>query len=281
MRAIALAAAVLVAASCGFVDRLLHDEKIVAEVGDHKLYLSDLESVLPAGLSPEDSTILASQYVQSWVGDQLMMDLATRHLSKEEMDVSRELDDYRHSLLKYRYEQHYVNERLDTAVTDNEVEEYYNAHKELFRLDVPILKVRYVDIMKDSPNYDAVRRRLTSSKYDDLVELDSLAYASAIRYFDSTQKWVDAVSLAKEFELDYVTMLSYLWGSLIEKREERGDVKVAYVTDLRRAGNIAPLDYCGERIRDIIISARKRELLADLERDLLKDGLDSKNVIIY
>ena len=84
--------------------------------------------------------------------------MAETKLSKSEKDVSRELEDYRRSLLKYRYEQRFVNERLDTAVLTKDIEAYYEAHKDLFVLDVPILKARFLDIMPDSPNYDRIRR---------------------------------------------------------------------------------------------------------------------------
>ena len=52
----------------------------------------------------------------------LFMDMAETELSKGEKDVSREIESYRRSLLKYRYEQKYVNQRLDTAVTEADIE---------------------------------------------------------------------------------------------------------------------------------------------------------------
>ena len=64
-------------------------------------------------------------------------------------------------------------------------------------------------------------------------------------------------------------------------REDRGDVKVAYVLDPRRAGTLAPLEYCEDRIRNIIISTRKQKLLTTLEQDLLDNALSKENFIIY
>ena len=55
---------------------------------------------------------------------------------------------------------------------------------------------------------------------------------------------------------------------------------VAYVCDIRRNGT-APLDYCAERIRDILMSARKHNLMNSLERDLLENALESKQFVIY
>ena len=267
--------------SCRAVRDFMHDGKVVARVGSHDLYLSELESFIPNGVSPEDSAHLAEQYIRTWATGQLYVDMATQQLSKPEKDVSKELEDYKNSLLRYRYEQRYVNERLDTTVSRSEIEKYYEDHEDLFILDVPILKARFLDIMEDSPNYETIRRRMSSNEYEDIAEADSLAYSSALRYVDWSDRWVDAVTLAREFGTDYGTMLSKLHDSFIEMREDRGDLKIAYVLETRKAGTLAPLDYCEDRIRDIIISGRKHGLLTTLEQDLLEDALAKGNFIIY
>lgn len=268
-------------ASCRAIKDFVHDGDVVARVGQHKLYLTELEAFIPNGVAPEDSANLADQYIRSWAAEQLFLDMASEQLSKSEKDVSKELEAYRNSLLRYRYEQRYVNERLDTTITRNEIEEYYETHNDLFVLDIPILKARFLDIMEDSPNYETIRRRMSSNKYEDIAEADSLAYSSALRYVDWSDRWIDAVTLAREFGTDYGTMLSKLSGSFIEMREDRGDVKVAYVLDTRRAGTLAPLEYCEDRIRNIIISTRKQKLLTTLEQDLLDNALSKENFIIY
>ncbi|MCQ2141718.1 MAG: hypothetical protein MJY83_05175 [Bacteroidales bacterium] len=282
LRTIALIAASLAVMSCQYVSGFLHDDKLVAEVGSHKLHISELEAVISNELSPEDSAVVAEQYISTWVNDMLFLDLASSNLSKEEMDVTKEVADYKQSLLKYRYEQKYVNERLDTVVRKEEIEKYYNEHKDIFVLDLPIVKARFMDIMMDSPNYELIRKKFTSTKYEDIVLVDSLARASAIKYLDSSETWIDAVTLAREFGTDYSEMLSRMRESVIEMKEgDRGDVKVASVVAIQKAGTLAPLDYCSDRIKEIIISYRKHRLLSDLERDLLNDAVVNQTVKIY
>lgn len=281
LRTISVCCAIVLLLSCRAIGDFLHDGDVVARVGQHKLYLTEMETVIPNGLAPEDSARLAEQYIRSWATEQLYLDMASQQLSKSEKDVSMELEAYKNSLLRYRYEQRYVNERLDTTVTRAEIDSYYEEHGDLFVLDVPILKARFVDIMEDSPNYETIRRKMSSNKYEDIAEADSLAYSSALRYLDWSDSWVDAVTLAREFGIDYGTMLSRLSGSFVEIREDRGDVKLAYILETRRAGTPAPVEYCEDRIRDIIISTRKHQLLTTLEQDLLDNALSKDNLIIY
>lgn len=278
---IALCLSLCALCSCRAVSDLIHDGDVAASVGSHRLYRDSLVARIPRGLSSEDSLVVANQYIMAWATEQLYLDVAGEQLSKEEKDVTRELEAYRSSLIKYRYEQRYVNERLDTTVSITEIEQYYEAHKDLFVLEVPVLKARFLDIMQDSPHKDLLVRRMSSDDYDDLVEADSLAYRYALRYADYSEDWIDAVALAGEFGTDYGTMLSCRKGSYIEMPQQGGDVKVAYVISILKAGTIAPLDYSEDRIRDIIISSRKRSLLSTLEQDLLEDALSSDKLKIY
>ena len=277
----ALAALALATASCGFVGGLLHDDDVVARLGGRKLYRSQLESFIPAGTSEEDSTRLASQYINTWATEQLFQDVALRQLSKTELDVTDELEDYRRSLLKYRYEQRFINERLDTVVARSEIEDYYEAHKDLFVLRMPIVKARFLDIMQGSPQLETLKKKMSSKDYKDLAEADSIAYTAALKYEDRSDDWQDIMDYARNFGVDYGTLLSKLQpGGFVEIQDDRGDVKIGYVTQIVRQG-VAPLDYCESRIQDIIVSARKHELLVTLERDLLNDALEHKQLIIY
>ncbi len=268
--------------SCRTITNLIHDDEVVARAGDRVLYRSELSQFIPAEASPEDSAKLSMQYINTWAVDGLIQDLAVSKLTKQELDVTSELEDYKHSLIKYRYEQRYINDRLDTVVAHSQVDEYYNAHKDMFTLTTPIVKARFLDIMKGSPAIDVLKKKMSSSDFDDLAAADSIAYSSALRYMDSSDQWADVVAYAKNFNVDYGTLLSRVKSDgFVEIEGDDGDLKIGYIVDMRRQGTIAPLEYCEQRIKDIIISNRKRVLMSNLEQELLDDALEKGNLIIY
>ena len=276
-----LTAVLAVSPSCKAISSLIHDGEVVAKLGDHKLYRSDLEDVIPKGTSPEDSVNLAKIYINSWAKDKAFVDIAQQQLSKEEKDVSKELEAYRQSLLRYRYEQRYINERLDTTVSSKQIEDYYGSHSESFKLERPIMKARFLNISKDSPNLAKIKKLMSSDDVADVIAADSVAFNSAFRYRDFSSSWIDAVKLAAEFGVDYVQMLSHREGQFIQMPDGEDKVSVAYIVDSRKAGEIAPVEYCSDRIKDIIISGRKHELLEGLERDLMEDARLKENFVIY
>ena len=287
MRKGLLLAVLLAVSSCQLVHRVsdttseLFGDEVVARVGRHKLFRSELSGYIPTGASPEDSLALAQQYINSWAEELLFLDMADAQLSKEEKNVDRELEEYRRTLLKYRYEERYINERLDTLITDAEVRSFYEAHADRFTLDRPLLKARYMVIPADSRSLRAIRERMGSDDAMDALAADSLAFTAALRYVDSSDSWMDALLLARELGTDEVSMMKTLKNRFIEFKGEDGNLRVAYVVDLARKGEPAPLEYCAERIRDIILSARKHDLVSGLERDLLNDARNKEKFVIY
>lgn len=279
---ILLVLAVLVLPSCELVSNIIHDDDVVARLGKRRLYRTELEQIIPSGVSPEDSAAFALQYINSWAIEKLYSDIAAQQLSKNELDVTQELEDYKSSLLKFRYEQRYLNERLDTVVSHAEIDGYYDAHKELFLLDAPIVRARFLDIMQESPNRERIKSLMSSDEVADLETADSLAYSSALKYEDNSDKWVDMTAYARNFGTDYGTLLSKMDSKgFIEIQDGRGDVKIGFICDIQKAGEYASVEYCTDRIKDIIISSRKQTLLGNLEKDLLQDAFNRQSLIIY
>lgn len=267
--------------SCRAISSFLSADETIAEVGQAKLYRSELNELIPRGIPAEDSVRLAKMYINTWALDQVFLAVAEEQLSKSEKDVTKELEDYRKSLLKYRYEQLFVNERLDTSVSDDRIEQYYHDHEEKFILQRPVVKARFLLISEDSPSLDKIKKKMASDEVQDLVDADSLAYSSALKFLTWGNEWIDASTLAREFGADHETMLDWMEGKWITRRDTSGRVSVAYVSEMMNAGRLAPIEYCTPSIRDMIISARKQSLISTLEQDLLKDARETGQLVIF
>lgn len=266
---------------CQAIQSFIHDDKVVARVGKHKLYESEVNAYIPSGVSIADSTNLALQYINTWATDIIFSDMAQSQLSKTERDVTAELEAYKRELLRFRYEQRFIGDRLDTLVTEDQMLDFYEKHKNLFTLDRPILKVRFVDILKNMDKKDQIIRLMSSNKPKDMDEVEGLANKYAIKYFDKSYEWMDAAVLAREFGTDYGQMLAKMNQSYIRmESEDAADIKVAYVREIRRSG-VAPFDFCTDRIREYILSGRKHDLLVALEQSLLKGASDDGQFVIY
>ena len=268
-------------ASCKAISEFFDSGEIVAEVGSAKLRKSELEQVVPDGISAEDSIRLTRQYINAWAMDQIFLNVAEEQLSKSEKDVSKELEAYRTSLLKYRYEQLYVNERLDTSVTEEAVSEYYENHQDRFILSRPVVKARFMRIPSDSPMLKTIRKKMSSDEVNDILEADSLAFSSAYKFTTWNNEWIDAAVLAGEFGAEYASVLAGISKGWIERTDTTGVSDIAYISEIKPKGSMAPVEYSTPFVKDMIISARKQALVTALERDLLEDArVNGKFVIV-
>ena len=267
-------------ASCKAISEFFDRGEIVAEAGAAKLKRTDLDKVIPSGLAAEDSIRLARQYINTWALDQIFLEKAEAQLSKSEKEVTQELETYRRSLLKFRYEQLYVNERLDTSVTDDEVQQYFEQHKDRFVLQRPVVKARFISIPEESPVLKTIKKKMSSDKAEDIMEADSLAFSAAFKFSTWNDEWIDASTLAREFGQESASVLAGIRTGWVERTDTSGVSNVAYISEITPKGVMSPIEYSTPFIKDMIISARKQSLITSLERDLLEDARVNGQFII-
>lgn len=287
-RVIILTAIVLAsAASCKMVSQIqdtateLFSGEVVAKVGDHKLFRSQLENYIPAGASPADSAALARQWINAWAENLLLLDMAEEQLSDQEKDVTEELERYRETLLKYRYEQLYVDQRLDTLITEEETEKYYNNNSARFRLDRPVVKARYMIIPASSKSIKQLKKQMASDDIEENAKADSLASKVALKYVDASDSWMDIITLAQELGTEYRSLQSSIKQQFAEWKDDSDNLHIAYIAEMVPEGKTAPLEYCRKKVRDLILSERKHQVEVELEKNLLEDAVRNNKFVIY
>ena len=120
-----------------------------------------------------------------------------------------------------------------------------------------------------------------SSDANDLVEADSIAFSSAVKFTTWGNEWIDISVLAREFVTDPSHLQSQMKDRWIRQEDTTGFVNIAFVAEMLPAGELAPVEYSAPQIKDIIISARKQNLINTLEQDLLKDARENGQFVIH
>ena len=265
--------------SCRLYDKIFKVD-LVARIGSHTLYNDDIRALHIQGFSPQDSTRLVHQYIYSWATNKLLLDMADKQLAKHDKDVEEQLEDYRQQLLIFRYEKQYVEQRLDTLVTEGQISDYYNSHIESYRTDVSLVKGTFIKISSTSPNISLVRSLYKSNTPEKQEQLAQVCYSSA-EVFSIYDNWTPLDQLAQKMGSD----VSYCESALSKGNYiEHSDISYTYlfkVSDMAKKGTFAPLDYSADLIRDVILNKRKQELIKSLERNLLEDAVSTNRLIIY
>lgn len=263
--------------SCNLLEFRSGDE-VVANVGDHYLYREDIKNLIPGGTSYSDSIMMVRQYVNSWALKYLLLLKAEEELSKTDKDVEGELEDYRNSLLVYRYERQYVDQRLDTLVSDQEARDYYDQNASNITINNSVVKARVIKIASSSPNLARIKSMYKAESLEDIDELERICFNSAERYNNFDNKWVDLSFVARELPLDLFRCEEILRSSSNIEAQDSLYSYFAYFPQRIAPEGKPPFEYYLPRIKEIIISHRKQELIANLEKDLIKEALDKKKI---
>ncbi|PKO97233.1 MAG: hypothetical protein CVU12_01740 [Bacteroidetes bacterium HGW-Bacteroidetes-7] len=277
MKLFAAIALLLTVTSCNLLEFRSGDE-VVARVGENYLYKEDIKNLIPHGTSYSDSIMMVRQYINSWALKYLLLSKAEAELSKTDKDVEGELQDYRNSLLVYRYEKQYIEKRLDTLVSDQEARTYYQENSGNITVNNSVVKARVIKISSTSPNLSRLRSMYRADALEDIDELERISYNSAERYNNFDNKWVDLSFVARELPLDLYRCEEMLKSaSHIEAQDSLYSYFAYFPQRIAPNGN-PPFDYYLPRIKEIIISRRKQELIAGLEKDLIKEALENNKI---
>ncbi len=268
---------ILVTVSCKYLEFNSKDA-VVAEVGNNKLYASEIKSLIPPGKSREDSLEMLNQYVNRWAIKHLLLSKAENELSKTDKDVEQELEDYRSSLLMYRFEKMYIDQRLDTTITEAECRDYYEKNSKNFVLSNSVVKTRFAKISSTSPNLEKLKRIYKSVSLEDVDEFERLCYSSADKYSNFNNEWIDIALIAKEIPYDVPAVERELaTKSYIETKDSLYTYLVFFPEKISPS-DTAPFEYYHSRIKEIILSKRKQDLITKLEQDLIREGLEGNNL---
>jgi hypothetical protein len=255
--------------------------KIIASVFEYKLYASDLKEVIPAGLAPDDSARRAENFINSWVKEKLLVHKAEANLGKEQKNVEKQLQDYRNSLIIYAYEKELVRQRLDTVVSDAEIQKYYDEHPGDFELKDNILKVIYVKVDKKAPNIAKLRTLTQSEKPQDRKDLESYCKQFAKNYFLDDNVWLLFDDLLKEVPIETYNKELFLQNNRFVELADSTSLFFVSIKGFMTRNSHSPLAFEKENIRNIILNQRKLDLIERMHNDLYKEAMENKDIQIY
>ncbi len=254
----------------------------IATVGDKYLYLSDIPDFFSYELSAKDSAIIAKKYIQKWIKKQLILQKAELNLTvAKQREVNKQLEETRASLIIYQYEQEMIKQKLDTIVTENEIEAFYRENPSNFILKQNIVKALYVKLLIDAPNLNKVKQWYKSNNDEDLTQLESYCYQYAEKFDYFNEDWISFNKLLKELPVIIPDQERFLnRNNYIETQDSLYHYFV-HLRGLTLKGAVSPVEFVQNDIKTIILTNRKIEFLKELENNIYNDALNRDEFEIY
>lgn len=253
----------------------------VARVYNDYLYESDLKNVIPKGTLAKDSIGLAKSYIDTWIHQRLVIHQAEENLTSAQMDFTQQLDNYKNSLIIYTYENELIKQKLDTLVTDEDIENYYDRNQQNFLLKDNIVQLQYVKLPLKSFYVKQFRKLLDSDKVADKTRLSHECEQYASDYFLDDQNWLPFNDLLKQIPIKTYNQEEFLKNHRDLEYQDSAFIYLVRFKDFKIKESVSPLSFEKERIRNIILNKRKIDLTKKMREDIFERAQKKNDFEIY
>lgn len=256
-------------------------DKVVAKVGNKKLLLSEVAAVIPNDLQPEDSAVMAEDYIRKWVRQELVLQKAEENLSAELKNVTRELEEYRNSLIIFRYKNELMAQRMDTTVSDAEILDYYTQNIDNFKLTKAIVKAVFLKIPADFANPSILKELTTDTSAPGINEIRDYCLQYAKSFGIYTDRWIELDAVMQNIPISIDNPDNFLPRNQFIEYSDSSYYYLVSIQDYLLRNEQAPADYVQDNIKSLILNRRKIEFLKEVENNIYREGINKNNFKIY
>lgn len=249
------------------------DSDILVKVKDRSLKRSEVKRLIPLGISSADSLLLAESITKKWIKDILVYDVALRNLENDKAEINHLVENYRHSLIQYRYQERLIKERLENNIRESDMLQYYEANQKKFILDKNLIKGLFLKIPIDAPSLAEVKKWYKSTNESSIEKIEKYSIQNASIYDYFYDKWVDFEEVMDNIPMQIANPKEYL---RTHKFIELNDSSYCYLLNIKEylpVGAIIPYDYVIPQIKEMLVNQQKVKFLRDFEEDLYNDAI--------
>lgn len=250
----------------------------LVEVDGDFLYKEDLQSVLPAGLSKEDSTLFAEHYIRSWAEELLLYRKAESNIP-DNADIDRLVNNYRKSLIMHTYQQELMNQQLSEEIAEDEYADFYNRNKDIFKLDRPLIKGLFIKVPLTSPQLSSVRKWYRTETQDAVEHLEKYSFQNAVKYEYFYDKWVPVTDVLDLIPLKAPSPEEYVDRNRHIELKDTAFYYFLNVTDYRAEGEEEPYEIARSKVKDMLLNTKQAEFMKKVKSDLYQRAVDKKKII--
>ena len=251
---------------------------LIARAGENFLY----QNQLPSFSSEQDSILRYLNYIETWAKEKILYDLSLTNLSQSKKnDLDLLVEKYKVDLYINSYKDLIVNSRIDSIVTDQEIESFYNMNIDNFKLNENLLKYRYLKVPSDNINISRIRRYIQRLNESDRDFLDSLNFQFADLKINDTMWFTEREVISSIEFINQKNKSNYMRINRLYEFEDDQYINYFIVKDLLKSGNIPPLSYLYDRIKSNIINQRKLNLIQNINKEILNDALKSSKYEVF
>ena len=271
----------ILVSSCDYF-KVPKEPKAFARVGKVFLYESDIVDLVPKGTSKKDSIAIVKSFIDRWATQKLLFEASERNIDDSKINEFKELiEQYKIDLYTKNYIEDLVIRQIDTVVTEEEIKSYYNNNKQFFTNSSELVKMRYINLVKENPKFVNIKSKFTSFTKKDRLELEQQAINFKSYAFNDSI-WVDINQVYEK--LPFVNLDNkekFISSGINIQYPDSTTIWLVKVNNVLPKDSPTPLEFLRPTIKQIIVNNRKLELVNTIEKEITNDALNDNKYEIY
>jgi len=254
----------------------------LAEVGKVILYYDEVPQLIQRGINNTDSAGTIQNYINKWAKRRLLLQKAEENLSPElRTEIAQELEETRANLVIYQYQRQMMLQKMDTVISDTELEKYYSTNQSSFLLTSNIVKALFIKLPVETPEINRIKTLARSNEQKDLQQLESYCFQFAEKFDDFNEEWVPMDRLVVELPDDIENQENFLKKNTFYETSDSSSVYLISIRDYKLRSTLAPFEYVKNDIKRIIWNSRRLEFIQSLENGIYNEALKENSFKIY
>lgn len=267
--------------SCWESSPLLWNNNAVAKVYGEILSTEQVRSAVPTDMTGEDSAAYAKAYVGKWIASQLKLHEAEETFKSSNAEIERMVEEYRKSLLVHKIEQSYLDSEIRSAPDEDAIAEYYRSHGSDFKFESPYVKGDILYLSDSYPRKEKIAKMMGYSSEESRRDFEALCGKRNLK-LQMYDNWIPFEEFLSSLPVDRKSKHEDMLSDRGLKKIHNNNTLIFYrIRDVRRAGDVMPLELVRDNIIRIMVNREQSEIIRQHEQSALQSAMDEGDVRVF
>jgi hypothetical protein len=253
----------------------------ICQVGGQVLYETELNNRIELFANDLPYEEAKEKVMQDWVVQQQVAIEIEKESPKVSTANQLTVDDELMQLNIFELENIYITKNLDSVISDQEIQKYYDAHRANYKAESYIVRALYIKIPDTLASVLNIDKHYLLKNDKDFIEVKKIANLYATNFYYEEQRWIYFDDLVREIPISFNKKeeLIKTRGKAIFK--ENGETHYINVLDFRTKSISSPMEIESAGIRRHILKRRVNILRNKAKETILKDVKENYPVSYY
>lgn len=247
-------------------------QDVLARVGTATFTQQQLDDVMPSGLSDSAQMVFANRYIDNWIAEELLYEMACKNLPDVER-LEKLVQEYRRDLFCHEYRKRLSDERVAASIPEDTLQQFYQEHSLEFKLHKPIVKGLLLKVPINAPQLQSLRQWVKSAGVNGVEKIEKYAVKNAIGYDYFFDRWVWFDDIKDNIPYDFKDDNLFLSQNKTFEHKGEDMIYLLCIDSYLKAGDVMPYEFARSRVLEILLNEKRMEFNKELKRELYDEAV--------